>query len=194
MSDSEERYVAGLLDELTDEDFNLDELPAGLWDRIEASTLEPAPVTSLAPRRRRWVPIVAAAAAVLAVLVVAGVVVRGGSPSGVELARARLTSEGLPRSNDLVGDARLVEVDGHREIGLDLPGLAAGPDSFYELWLLAPDATRLQSLGVTDGHGRFLVPAGIDAHQFPVVDVSREPPDGNPAHSGDSLVRGRLDL
>jgi hypothetical protein len=194
MSSPEERYVAGLVDELTDDDFNLDEVPAGLWERIEATVAEPSVVTPLAPRRRRWAPIVAVAAAVLAVLVVAGAVIRTGSTADVELARARLTSEGLTRSSDLVGGARLVEVGGRREIDLDLPGLAEGPDSFYELWLLAPDATRLQSLGVTDGHGRFLLPESIDPHQYPVVDVSREPPDGNPAHSGDSLVRGRLDL
>ena len=38
-----------------------------------------------------------------------------------------------------------------------------------------------------------MVPAGIDPAQFALVDVSREPVDGEPAHSGDSIVRGLLE-
>jgi hypothetical protein len=116
-----------------------------------------------------------------------------GPPADIQ-ARAQLTSEGLPNRNDLVGQAALVDAGGHRQIDLDLPGLPEAGGSYYELWLLAPDGARLQSLGITTGQGRFDVPDGIDPRGYPVVDVSREPPDGNPAHSGDSLVRGRLDL
>jgi hypothetical protein len=136
---------------------------------------------------------VAVAAAVLVALVVGGAVVRGGGgPEGEVAAEATLTSAGLPNPNDLVGRAELVTVSNREEIDLDLPGLPNMDSAFYELWLLAPDGKRLQSLGITDGHGRYAVPTGIDPRQYPVVDVSREPPDGNPAHSGDSLVRGTL--
>jgi anti-sigma-K factor RskA len=190
----DERRVSDLLADLTDDDFHLDELPDGLWERIEASTA--GPVTELAPaRRRRWsTPALAAAAVVVAVVVIAAAALRAARPPGAELAEARLTSAGLARPSTLEGEARLVAVDGRQEIDLDVPDLPVGSGTFFELWLLAPDATRMQSLGTTDGHGRFAVPEGIDPHRYPVVDVSREPPDGNPAHSGDSLVRGRLDL
>jgi hypothetical protein len=204
----DERYVAELVGSLSDEDFLLDELPPDLWDRIDAAagptaaaTPEPgpgadrsvsAPRPAPVPGRRRWVPLLVAAV-VIAVAVIAGAFVRtASSPEGEVAARARLTSEGLARTSDLVGEAELVDVAGRQEIDLDLPGLPADPDAFFEVWLLAPDGTRLQSLGATDGRGRYLVPAGIDPRQYPVVDVSREPPDGNPAHSGDSLVRGVL--
>jgi hypothetical protein len=40
--------------------------------------------------------------------------------------------------------------------------------------------------------GTFAVPAGLDLDRFRLVDVSDEPRDGNPAHSGDSIVRGAL--
>ena len=37
-----------------------------------------------------------------------------------------------------------------------------------------------------------LVPAGVNLTDYPVVDVSLEPLDGNPAHSGTSVLRGTL--
>ena len=36
------------------------------------------------------------------------------------------------------------------------------------------------------------VPSGVDLTEYPVVDVSVEPLDGDPSHSGVSVVRGRL--
>jgi anti-sigma-K factor RskA len=66
-------------------------------------------------------------------------------------------------------------------------------DGLREVWLLRADASGLVSLGLLDGAtGRFSIPAGIDLAEFPVVDVSAEPADGNPGHSGDSIVRGTL--
>jgi hypothetical protein len=38
----------------------------------------------------------------------------------------------------------------------------------------------------------YAVPGGIDYRNFPIVDVSVEPPDGDPTHSGDSILRGTL--
>jgi hypothetical protein len=40
--------------------------------------------------------------------------------------------------------------------------------------------------------GRFDVPAGLDLSGYPIVDISDEPLDGNPAHSSVSIVRGTL--
>jgi hypothetical protein len=36
------------------------------------------------------------------------------------------------------------------------------------------------------------VPPAIDTERFSVVDISREPQDGDPAHSTDSVLRGPL--
>jgi hypothetical protein len=41
---------------------------------------------------------------------------------------------------------------------------------------------------------RFVIPTGLDLAEYPIVDVSREPFDGDPAHSSDSIARGTLDL
>jgi anti-sigma-K factor RskA len=211
--DADERYLTDLIGSLDDEDFHLDDPPADLWDRIESETARadgwerlqattgpadwPEPVAPVRPisRLERWSRPLAVAALVVCVLCVAGfVAVRRTEPTGEIAASARLTSEGLPNQNDLVGKAALVDVGGRQEIDLDVPDLPPTTDTFYEVWLIAPDGKRLQSLGTTDGRGRYEVPTGIDPRRYPIVDVSREPPDGNPAHSGDSLVRGTLDL
>lgn len=36
------------------------------------------------------------------------------------------------------------------------------------------------------------IPDGINIARYDLVDISAEPFDGNPAHSGDSIVRGQL--
>ena len=72
-------------------------------------------------------------------------------------------------------------------------GLDAG-DGYLELWLIDPTVSRLVSLGPLRADGIYDVPAGVDPAQFPIVDVSVEPVDGNPTHSGDSVLRGQLTL
>lgn len=75
-------------------------------------------------------------------------------------------------------------------IDLDAPTSA---DGYREVWLIASDLSGLVSLGVLQGQeGRFDIPAGLDLEKFSLVDVSEEHFDGDPAHSGDSIVRGPL--
>ncbi|MEA9999458.1 anti-sigma factor [Cryobacterium sp. RTS3] len=84
---------------------------------------------------------------------------------------------------------------GHREVVVDLTGLsvatAAAP--LREVWLIKADASGLISIGLLDGNtGHFDIPDDVDLAQYPLVDVSAEPDNGNPAHSGNSIVRGEL--
>jgi hypothetical protein len=81
-------------------------------------------------------------------------------------------------------DGLVLEVDAQ-----ELPPLA---DGYYEVWLLDAEATGLMSLGPLPAGGRMAVPAGWDLGAFPVVDVSVEHLDGDPTHSGDSVLRGEL--
>jgi hypothetical protein len=84
------------------------------------------------------------------------------------------------------------EPDGSRVLIVSLEG-AGDQTGFHEVWLIDRGVKRLVSLGVLQGSsGRFTVPEGLDLAEFPVVDVSEEPLDGNPAHSGDSIIRGIL--
>ena len=42
--------------------------------------------------------------------------------------------------------------------------------------------------------GEFEVPQGLLDEGYRIVDISVEPDDGDPTHSGDSIVRGALDF
>lgn len=77
---------------------------------------------------------------------------------------------------------------------LDVSSLEPSSDSdLYELWLLTPPA-ELVSLGTfkvdDDGSGSVEVPLSIPVSDFELLDVSREPIDGDPGHSSDSVLRG----
>ena len=50
----------------------------------------------------------------------------------------------------------------------------------------------MRSLGLLDDAGEYAIPADIDLSEFSVVDVSIEPDDGDPTHSGRSILRGTL--
>jgi hypothetical protein len=91
------------------------------------------------------------------------------------------------------GTAKVVETaDGSRKLEIQLSKDEA--QGYQEVWLIAPDLSRLVSLGVMNSpSGTFDVPTGLNLSDFPIVDVSDEPVDGNPAHSSISIVRGTLD-
>ena len=84
--------------------------------------------------------------------------------------------------------------DGERLVSIELAASAEG-EGVREVWLLTPEVDGLISLGLLEGgSGTFVIPEGIDLTEYPIVDVSLEPVDGDPAHSGDSIVRGALDV
>ncbi|WP_353828877.1 anti-sigma factor [Agromyces sp. SYSU T0242] len=150
-----------------------------------------------APRRRRGRWLVAAAAAVtgLVVGVGLGLAVGGIAPEPepeVVLATAEL--DAFP-GWDTAGRAAVEEdASGQRTIVVDLE--AQVPEGeVREVWLIRADASGLVSLGLMEGDSaRLTVPPGIDLAEYPLVDVSAEPVDGDPGHSGDSIVRGELQL
>ena len=92
------------------------------------------------------------------------------------------------------GTARLLESeDGTRLVEVSAPGLGSA-DGHYEVWLIRPDSTQMVSLGfLTSGEvAEFPVPASVVEDGYTLVDVSDEPDDGEPTHSGDSVLRGDL--
>jgi len=148
------------------------------------------------PTRRWWVPLAAAAAVIGLVGGVAIGIASANSGVPREQVVARATLEALP-GYTTGGSARLEKAeDGSRSVVVDLDALAtsAAPGGdLLEVWLLRTDASGLVSIGFLDGTtGRFTIPGSIDLSQYPLVDVSAEPADGDPAHSGDSIVRGPL--
>jgi hypothetical protein len=103
--------------------------------------------------------------------------------------------QALPAHHGSFGDAVVEEdIEGYKTlvIHLNSPPPVVGSQ---EVWLIDRGLTKMQSLGhLTPSSNRFNIPADLDPRQFPIVDVSEEPPDGKPTHSGDSIVRGTLNV
>lgn len=150
---------------------------------------------------RRWVAMAAAAGIVVgAAAVWAGYNVLGRGPEAVPsptptapqpvvIAQAPLQPLASYTAN---GKALVEELpDGTRQLVVQLPDSQI--NGFREVWVISPDLSKLVSLGVLDGEpGVFAIPEGLDLAEYPIVDVSNEPFDGNPAHSSDSIARGEL--
>jgi hypothetical protein len=204
--------LGGIVRSLSDDDVTRDDPPPHLWAGIAARTREsvgvepPAPPPATPPaepvplhhkRRRRSLraPILAVAAAAAAVLVVVAVAVtRAGDDDPVVVASARLEPlPDQPAGDALPVDARVVEHDGSLQLDLALgdSGLPT-PAGFYEVWLIDPNVEGMVSLGPARADGTYAVPPNVDVAAFPIVDVSAEPPDGVPTHSGVSVLRGTL--
>ncbi len=177
---------------------------ANLWESIrsevQADSVVPASegkVVSLDDARqrswgRRGAILTAVAAAILLVGVPLGLAARSGNEStDVLLAAGELGA----LDSGSASAADLYDTEGNLWLDLETDR-SAGADAFLELWLLdvAEDGSvrDLISLGEVDGSGAYDIPDDIDVARFAVVDISVEPDDGNPEHSGDSVVRGGL--
>lgn len=174
----------------------LDAMPAAGWAPPEPPPLPPLPGLERPRRRRSLVPArpAWAVAAIVAALLVAGAswwaVSRddGGGTAEPLLALAPIGDAGPAVS----GEARPIR--GGEALAVSVSGMPASePGTFYELWLMdGPE--RLVSLGSfrvpESGTAAVEVPLPVALADFAVIDVSREPDDGDPAHSGESILRG----
>jgi hypothetical protein len=148
---------------------------------------------------RRWLPVAAAAVIGLG-LGVAGTRLASAPPAPTTPSRPVVVSsaalEPLSGTGSGRGTADVTERDGTRRLELRISGVPTPADGFLEAWLLDADG-GLVSLGTLAGNATgaattVALPADLDLGRFDVVDVSREPLDGNPGHSSDSLLRGTL--
>ncbi|MEU6405944.1 anti-sigma factor [Streptomyces sp. NPDC046985] len=89
------------------------------------------------------------------------------------------------------GYASLRGTQTHRELTVDVTGLPS-TSGYFEVWLMNRSHTKLVSMGVLnpDGQATLPVPENIDLSEYSVVDVSIQPYNGKPDHSGKSIVRG----
>jgi hypothetical protein len=149
-------------------------------------------VRVIRPRRSRLLLAVAAALAGAVIGAGAVAVLRGGDgEDGVPVAAVDLDPLEGERAS---GRASVVErEDGSRvlTVDLDAPSL---DDGYYEVWLIEPAIEDMVPVGVAvSGRQDFVLPEGLDVGEFPIVDVSVEPLDGDPTHSGVSVARGQLE-
>lgn len=192
------------------------EAPAGLvpppdrvWQGIQAdlgltASTQPDADTSSAPAetvvplrpRSRLIGVAAIAATVGAL--VGGGVVWAALDRAAEPARETLIAQAVlePLSEKVTkpGKAQVLDTPEGVVVRVDARGLPPG-SGFYEAWLLDADAKKLVALGAlpSGSVGTFTVPPGVHVADFPVVDISLEPYDGDPGHSHDSLLRGVLE-
>jgi anti-sigma-K factor RskA len=162
-------------------------VPAEAWEGVEPPPLRlPQPVA----RARRLVlrPALAAvcALALLGVGIGLGVWLdRDPAPTGrLALAPVGKLDPGADGRVSFVRDGVEVRVSGLKP---------TDARQFYELWLLGADK-RLVGLGSfrvgEDGTARLRLPLPVDPKQFTYFDLSLEPTDGDPGHSGVSVLRG----
>lgn len=199
--------IEAILRGLDADEMELLEPPPAVWEAIQSEVGESADasgaVVDLQSRRRRIRRIALAAAAVI--LVAAGVtsavtLTRDDSPPVV--ATADLVHD--PGSFDPMGaeasaSANLVDHGDRHTVEIFNDSLPApGADADLEVWLIQPDpdggVSDLVSLGLVefDDPGGLDVPADYDPDIYYVVDISVEPRDGDPTHSGRSILRGPL--
>ncbi len=168
--------------------------PADASATTEAAA-ESSNVVSLADARasrgKRAAIFTAVAAAVALVAVPVGLSLRSDSSNDILLAAGELDVLDNAASESAV--VELYDTDGNLWLDLDT-SRAAGDGEFLELWLIEADengeVADLISLGQIDGSGAYDIPDDVDLDRFSVVDISVEPDDGNPEHSGDSIHRG----
>jgi hypothetical protein len=181
--------------------------PPRVWDAIAAATGvsaspvlpalpvsngDPPPAQVLPFRARRRPLLLAAAAVVVGAVVGAGAVAIVQARDHAGQAVEAVALDPLA-DNDASGRASVVvHDDGSRmlQVDLDAPELNG---AYYEVWLIDRSVVGMFPLGVVRPGAQTLeLPAGLNLADFPLVDVSVEPLDGNPTHSGVSVVRGEL--
>jgi hypothetical protein len=150
---------------------------------------EPGVVRELRPRRSR-ILLAMAASLLVGTGIGAGAVALANRDAAEQVAATELAPLD---DRDATGNAEVVATgDGEQlRVVLAAPEL---DDGFYEVWLLEPDVKRMVQIGVVRAGTTTLdLPDGIDLGEYPIVDVSVEPLDGDPTHSGDSVARGVLE-
>ena len=178
----------------------------GTWEAIAAATgiaaapavVQPSGPSSGAPRagigRREWlfglggVLLGAAAGA-------AGMWASGGADElGDAVRRAVLTP--LDRPDEELGRAELLRRTAGYSLAVEVPGGVNNPNGYVEVWLINVDLARMISVGVfaADEVGRFTIDPSLIESGYLIVDLSNELFDDEPRHSGDTIMRGELQL
>lgn len=199
-----DQELAGLVDGLRPVVGRLESLPDDAWEPPEPPPLvmPGTPPVSTAPRARvatrpRFGWLLAGAGLATALVVLgAGILIGtqldgdgGGSPAGPTLA-LEPEGEGPPGA---AGEVILASTGGDGAT-LDVSGLEPTREGeFYELWLLGDDGdlVALGSFRVEqDGASEIEVPLPVSPDEYDYFDVSIQSDNGDPDHSGRSVLRG----
>jgi len=221
MADHEVREWAALSRAVSEADRVRHTPPPEIWDNIAASIATDADVGDLADEtdptipseaiidlnaqrearapasrrsHRRGLLLAGAASALLFVLAFS--FLTGGDPDddldpNTITFVAEATNAELGEAFDGAATAT-VNVDDSPTLEIMFDG-ALPEDEPVELWLIKPDLSDMYSLGVVEpGDTVWDWPAGIDPNLYTLVNLSIEPDDGDPTHSGRSILQGAL--
>ena len=157
--------------------------PPGRRSRLRLPTLNLRPLTATG-----------LAALLLAVGVAGGVLIGGGG--GSQGPGGEASDLVLSRIDDGPSGAHgvVLVADNKQRATVDVSGLdPSGSGHFYELWLLDEDG-RMIALGAfqvgADGSAKVELPIPVSPSQYGYFDVSLQKDNGDPAHSGVSVLRG----
>ncbi|MDV3222423.1 anti-sigma factor domain-containing protein [Intrasporangium sp.] len=153
-------------------------------------------VTDLGERRARrprkaWPWAAGLAAAGLAVGLLTGRALWDGTdPPAATVAQVQLDTLD---TRERLGEAAVVRTDSGVDLRIATTTTLDPGDGYLEVWLINTDGTRMISVGVLGGESAtFPISQDLLDQGYVTVDISREPFDDEPEHSGDSLVRGTL--
>lgn len=171
--------------------------PDSVWLGIETAIVpSTAPSQGTPAKRNRGAGWYALAASVGVVIGGLATFIAMQSPTSTQTPSviAQASLEPL-RDVEQPAQAEVQQVNGQDVLVVQASGLPS-TDGYYEVWLLAPDAQSMVSVGMLDSSegGTFTLPVGLDLNQFPVVDISLEHFDGDTSHSADSILRGKLEI
>jgi len=168
--------------------------------RSGGSEAVPEPVRSESTPRRGvplWLAGVAAALALLAGVGIGRLAADPAEspeaveqPSGTVVAATPLTALDSDAER---GEASAVQTDDTFTIRVNASELGDEP-GVHEVWLINVDGKRMISIGLLapGDKGEFAVPMDLIDEGYRIVDISAEPDDGDPTHSGVSIARGEL--
>lgn len=199
-----------LVEELRPVVSRLETLPDEAWDSPEPPPLvmpggppRDSPAPAAAPVASRpagfgWLRVAGgliAAVVILAAGVLIGIQIESDDP-GETAPRQTVALESVPGPDTPSGASGEVSLVSSAEdaVTLDVSGLEpTGADEFYELWLLGEEG-ELVALGTfrvePDGASKIEVPLPVDPDKYEYFDVSIQLDNGDPAHSGRSVLRG----
>ncbi|PWJ27374.1 anti-sigma-K factor rskA [Branchiibius hedensis] len=165
------------------------------WIAPPASVLPAIRAQTASGKRRSWPRRLAVAAAVAAVGVViglgAGRLFWGDTPGSTTVSQVALDALDTGQQG---GSAQLIDSRSGMALRIDTTKPLDAGSGYLQVWLLNTDGKRMVPVGVLRGEGveTFPMSASLVKSGYLIVDISQEQYDNNPAHSGDSLLRGKL--
>ena len=168
--------------------------PVELRTRSQGSA-ELQPTAPAAPKRRNRRRALLAVAAALLIGAGIGRLTAGVSdePTVATTTLARTPLSTLGDAPEELGEADLTRSGSTTQVRIAMNSLPS-KGQIVEAWLINKDGRRMISIGFVHGTEpqQFVIDPRLLDEGYVIVDVSREPLDGNPKHSGDSIVRGTL--